>query len=511
MGIRSWIIKQLAPAAAPAEQPRRDFAAAAYSRLTASLASESDHIMRILKSQGRTLRARSRQLADNNCYVVKFISMVLDNVCGPKPFQLQAKIKSSRRKMDVLSNERIEREWKLWGRPGQCDITGRMSWADLQKLILRTIVVDGECLLRVMEGSEYGPWGLQLQLIDTDRLDEDKNENLPNGNTVIAGVEVDRVGRTVAYWFLKNPPRYWTMGGVAREYIRVPADQVVHLFIPTRAEQLRGVPWIYAALVNIYNMGAFDEAAIIAARVGASKMGFFTSPDGLPPAGIANGMDSATGALTQNAEPGSFDTLPNGYSFQAFDPAFPDAMVEPFKKAMLRGTASGLSVSYPSLGNDAEAVNFSSLRAFLLEERNHWMCIQEWLVEHLHDQLYERWLMTSSLSGRVPLQGPLTKYLDVTWRPKRWQWVDPLKDVQANIEAIKWALKSRTEVVAETGGDLEDIMDQLAAENRMAEERDIEIDGDATEKEEPEEPEEPASGTAAGMEDDDESEDDTDE
>jgi hypothetical protein len=39
---------------------------------------------------------------------------------------------------------------------------------------------------------------LQLQILDVDRLDEDRNEELRNGNVIIAGVEVDSAGRTVA-------------------------------------------------------------------------------------------------------------------------------------------------------------------------------------------------------------------------------------------------------------------------------------------------------------------------
>jgi lambda family phage portal protein len=206
-------------------------------------------------------------------------------------------------------------------------------------------------------------------------------------------------------------------------------------------------------------------------------MGFYTSPNGTL-TGLADGTDPTTGAPMQNAEPGTFDILPEGYDFKSFDPAFPDAMVEPFKKAMLRGIASGLGVSYFTLANDLEAVNFSSARAGLLEERNHWMTLQDWLVEHLHIAVYRRWLSMADLVGRLPLSGPTAKYYDISFMPRRWQWVDPLKDVQANIEAIKWGLKSRTQVVAETGGDLEDIFDQLAAENRLAEEKDVEINPD---------------------------------
>ncbi|MEY2656224.1 MAG: hypothetical protein RLZZ524_3252 [Pseudomonadota bacterium] len=266
---------------------------------------------------------------------------------------------------------------------------------------------------------------------------------------------------------------------MSRETIRIPAEQIIHLYLPQYAEQLRGVPWMFAAILQLHQLGAFTEAAIIAARVGASKMGFYQQKGGgdLMPEGSS--VD-ASGNFIQSAEPGEFGVIPDGYEFKDWSPNYPDAMTGPFLKSMLRGVASSLGVSYHSLANDLEAVNFSSARAGLLEEREMWMMLQAWLVEHLHLPVYERWLKNSLLRRKMPFGiDRMEKYLDVYFQPRRWQWVDPLKDVNANIEAIKWGLKSRTAVIAEAGGDIEDVFDQLKLEGDLAKEKGVEIDGDA--------------------------------
>lgn len=479
-----WPFNRLKKKQPPTPKASRNggFSAADYSRITSSLVNESDHIMRILASQGKALRARSRQLANNNAYAVKFIQMAVSNICGPHPFRLQSKIKSSRGRLDTFANSRIETEWAEWGRPGACDISGRLSWSDMQRMIVRSLVTDGEALIRVFEGGEFGPWGLQLQVIDADRLDENKNEQLPGGAAVVAGVELDSFGRTVAYHFLKSIPKYW-QAGVTREYVRIPADQIIHIYLPQYAEQVRGVPWMHSAILKLHQLNAFEEAAIIAARVGASKMGFYKNTgDGASFVPQDSDMDSA-GNFTQSAEPGEFGQLPAGWEFQSFDPAYPDAQVAPFMKSCLRGIASGFGVSYHSLGNDLEAVNFSSARAGLLEERDNWQLIQQFLIEHLHVPLYRRWVRMAGLTNRLSLQGSVEKYFDVSWQAKRWAWVDPLKDAQANIEAIKWGLKSRTQVVNETGGDLEDIFNQLKSEEDMADLMDVNVNPDVMEME----------------------------
>lgn len=444
------------------------FSAADYSRLTSSMQNESEHIMRMLRYQGKTLRARARQVTINTAYGAKFLQLVVSNVCGPTPFKLQAKVKYSSGKFDTTANQRLESEWAQWSKPGKADFEGRLSLADILRLVARTLACDGEALIRIHEGTQAGPWGLQLQVIDVDRLDEDLNKELTNGNVIIAGVELDTNGRTVAYHLLKRKPSDWQFG-YSREYIRIPSEQMIHLYMPMYAEQVRGVPWLYAAILKLHEIGAFEEAALIAARVGASKMGFYQNTGAGDPNFGAGGVQTPDGDFVSSCEPGEFEKIPTGWEMKEWNPNYPDAQVGPFLKSLIRGVASGCGVSYNSLASDLESVNFSSMRSGLLEEREYWMMIQQWMIEHFLEPLYERWLLNSLLRRKMPF--PLErseKYLDVIFQPRRWQWVDPLKDVRANIEAIQWGLKSRTAVITESGGDIEDVFDQLKMEEELA-------------------------------------------
>lgn len=461
----------------PTPQAKRSsgFFGAEYSRITSSLVSETRHINDIIRWQGHTLLARSRQLAHNNPYGAKFFRMVVNNMCGPKPFQLQGRVKTVKKGApDDFANQAIESGWAGWSRPGNCDFIGRLSLNDIYRLACRVIARDGECLIRIHEGSHAGPYGIQLQMIDVDRLDFNLNRQISGGNVIHAGVEVDNAGRTVAYHIAKRRPAQWQCGTVAMEYERIPAEQMIHLFVPLDPEQVRGVPWVYAALIVLHNLGAFEEAAVIAARVGAAKMGFFERDPNFPEE--TGGERDSQGARIMDAEPGTFEELPLGLKFTGWEPQYPDAQVGPFIKSCLRGVASALGVSYHSLGNDLEAVNFSSMRGGILEEREEWMQMQDWFIEHFCQPLYERWLAMATLSGKLRLNGSLDKYSAVHFQPRRWQWVDPLKDVQANIEAIQYGLKSRTGVVAEGGEDIEDVYDQLAAETALAEAKGVRIE-----------------------------------
>jgi hypothetical protein len=95
----------------------------------------------------------------------------------------------------------------------------------------------------------------------------------------------------------------------------VPADEITHVFAPEFAEQARGVPMMYAALLNLVHLGAFEEAAVIAARIGAAQMFVIESPDGgktladmAGPGPNADGTESygaGNGDLQLQAEPGA--------------------------------------------------------------------------------------------------------------------------------------------------------------------------------------------------------------
>lgn len=457
-----------------------DYAAAQLSRLTASWSSFSlsanEEIFRSL----RTLRARSRELARNDAHARRFLQMVETNVVGPQGIVLQNRAVEYRKDSktgkliaapDRIANALIEKEWARWSQRGVCELTGKLSFAALQRLYIRTVARDGEVLIRRVSGKRFAPHSYALQFLDVDRLDDQYSDDLPDGRRIRMGVEIDSAGKPLAYHVLNRHPgdfRGVLSGAAQRE--RIPASEIIHDFIADRPEQIRGVPWMHAAMLRLKMLGAGEEAAVIAFRIGASKMGFYESPDGNPEP-MGTDKDAATGEVYDEAEPGHFGMLPPGYKFSNFDPKYPDQAYDPFVKACLRGVASGLGVSYNSLASDLEGVNYSSIRQGVLDERDSWMTIQAWMIDGLMTTAYGDWIERMLLSGATVLpHAKLDKFNAASWQPRRWQWVDPLKDVNANIEAINNGLKSRRQVIAEMGNDIEDVFADLAAEEELADE-----------------------------------------
>lgn len=452
----------------------RRFEGAKSSRLTGNWQTVGTKLDVEIKLDLIALRSRARDLSINDSYARKFLAMAAANVVGANGFVLQSQVNDPSGKSDSWARQAIENAYYQWCKIGNCDTSGKFSFNDFCRLMIKTLARDGEVLIRRVRNRQF-EFGYKLQMLDIDRLDVMHNELLDGGNAIIMGVEVDNYGAPIAYWLTSRHPGDTTFASketFKRE--RVPANDIFHIFVADRPEQTRGFPWMSAALQDMKQLAGYREAAIIAARNGASKMGFFTAPDGMANA-LADGTDDF-GNFTTSAEAGTFDVIPQGYSFQQYNPEYPTANFDSFVKSCIRSISSGLGVAYNALANDLENVNFSSIRAGVLEERESWMVLQNHIIEAFLRPMFDDWLEAAILKNKLIMpngsalpSGKLDKFKQHTWQGRRWQWVDPLKDIEASIRGIEAGLTTPQIVAAQMGLDIEDVIDALAQANAMAE------------------------------------------
>jgi lambda family phage portal protein len=455
----------------------RGFAAAEDSNILSDFKGTSKSIDAELSSGLRKMRMRSRTLSQDNDYAKKYLSMVRSNVVGASGFMLQGKAKKPDGSLDQTDNEYIEKSFKKWGSYTTCTMSKKLSWGDVQNLFIETVARDGEALCVIVYGKDL-PYGMALQMVDIDLLDESYNVRLDNGNQIRMGVEQDKYGAPVAYHLLSEHPgddSVYTY--MQKRYKKIPASEVIHAFISERPGQSRGAPWMHTAIRRLNMLGGMEEAELVASRVAASKMGFFTSPDG--DGYVGDDEEEEEGALISDAEPGVFEQLPEGVSFQTFDPQHPSTAFDSFVKTVLRGAASGLNVAYNTLANDLEGVSFSSIRSGTIEERDQWKQKQSWMIEHFCMPVYLAWLKSAILSGKLNLpMVKIEKFEEVIFQSRGWNWVDPRSDSIANEMSIKMGVTTRSEIAAAQGKNLEDIFEQLSKEQELADKYGLDITGE---------------------------------
>lgn len=459
------------PTDARSQTSGRGFDAAGTGNLMSSWSVTPQPINVDIRTGIKKLVARSRHEAQNNDHMKNFLRLAKTNIVGHTGITLQGRIKDPSGTADTLANEAIEAGWREWGRQGSPEVTGMMSWRSSQRLFVETLFRDGEVLIRKLHGWKENPHRFAFEFLDNQVLDTELNKQLPGGNVIKMGVELNEWRRPVAYHLLTSKPNAHDYYGQGKSYQRIEASEIIHAFLPEWVWQTRGIPGAVTALFRFNMLSGYEEAELVAARVAAAKMGFFEEKDDETPplpgdsAIIGSGEKDADGNFITDAEAGTFERLPRGYTVKTWDPQHPNAGFGDFVKAMLRGAASGLGVGYNTLANDPEGVNYTSLRHFALNDRDVWMSLQDWMVEVFCEPMYREWLSTALLTGELTVAGrPLRadrekKYQAIEWQPRRWAPVDPVKESAANEKEFNWKTRSPQQVIRERGGDPKTVLE----------------------------------------------------
>ena len=419
-----------------------------------------ENINALVASGGPRLLARSRELVVTNGYAANACEAFAANLVGDG-------IKPSSLIRDVGLREQVQKLWLAW--TDEADADGLTDFYGLQAIVAREMFVAGECFVRLRsrraEDGLLVP--LQLQLLQSEMLPFDKTETAPNGNRIRCGIEFDLIGRRVAYHFRRHHPGDSTEAGHGTtSTTRVPAEDVLHIYRPIDAGQIRGLPHIAPAMVRLFLLDQYDDAELDRKKTAAMFAGFITkiAPDDPM---MGEGEVDLDGAAMASLEPGTMQVLLPGEDVKFSSPADVGGGYEAFQYRTLLAVSASLGLPYHLVTGDVRQANYSSLRAELVEFRRRIGQLQHGVVAHqLCRPVWMRWLETAALSGAIEADPSLAR--PVQWIPPRWDWVDPLKDIQAQVLAMEAGITSRRKVVEATGYDVEEVDQENASDAQRA-------------------------------------------
>lgn len=460
---------------AAAKKPvRRNFAGARHTKANSTWTRTPYGANWTLYRDLAILRARAREMSRNAPHFRKFLKMAERNVIGHQGIRLQCRAKFGTDRPNTTLNRKVEHEWWLWSHRENCSASGKLSLVAAQKLFIRQLIRDGEVLVEHVEADN--PFGYALKFWNVDWLDETFNEVRPNGNRVIMSVEVDANDRPVGYWLTTPPSEINFTNRRQRERTFVSAERMSHAFLSTEDEsQTRGVTWFHAALVPGKGEASYTNGVIDSARMATMTGGFFKKTDSDET--MFEGEEREDGSeadLSVDFTELSFHELPDGYEFQQFDPKQPTQNHAEFKKSMLLDIAAAMDVCGFSLAGDMSAVNYSSARVGLGEERDVWRDLQTFTGEFMRE-VFHKWLFSTVLSGRLELSNRDFEQLrNPEFKPRGWRYVDPHKEIQANLDGITGGIVTVTSVLDDQGIDIEDFLDEKKREMKLFKEAGIE-------------------------------------
>ncbi len=411
------------------------------------------HVNALIAASGPEMNARARWLVRNNGYAANAIESWAANTVGDGISPNSSIAQASRK-------DAVQRLWLAW--TDDADAEGLTDFYGLQRRAAREVFMTGEVFLRFRsrrpEDGLTVP--LQVQMLPSEMLPLQQNAVDTNGNIIRQGIEFDRVGRRVAFHFLRRHPGDSTDPGLSGETVRVPASEVLHIIDPVEAGQLRGVSRFAPAIVKLFLLDQYDDAELDRKKVAAMYAIFVTSP--------APDNPLAPPDEEYEVAPGQVVRLDPGEDVTVSAPADSGATYEPFQYRTLLQISAALGIPYGYLSNDGAKGNFSNSRLSLIEFRRR---VSAWqhsvMVFQMCRPVWARFMDTAVLAGALNLPGydrRRAEYLACNWLPTKWDWVDPLKDANAEIAQIEAGLKSRTQAIAERGYDAEQVDAEIARE-----------------------------------------------
>lgn len=467
----------------------RAFDAGKSQRRLRSMPTSAQAINTQIRAYGRTVLARSRYLAANNPYAASakeaFVSALVG--CGIKPSSLTT---------DASLKAEIQQVWNDW--TDEADADGITDLYGLQSIVAAEMFEAGECFIRLR--SRFASDGLtvplQLQIIPAEMLPLEKNQDFgAGGRRIECGIEFDGIGKRVAYHFLRrHPGSDLALPAGKSEFTIVPADEVLHLYKPIRAGQIRGLPHTLSAIAKLAIMDQYDDAELERKRIAALFGAFITkaTPEGDPLGGTTqpddteNADDTTAPANSVGLEPGATVDLEPGESVLFAEPADVGGNYEAFQYRTLLAIAAGFGVPYAAMTGDLRQTSYGSIRAGLVEFRRRVEAMQ-WsvMIFQFCRPVWRRWLDEAVLDSAVEMSPAdyLKQRRDlmrVKWITPKWEWIDPLKDLQAERLAVRAGFKSRSDVVEASGFDPEETDARILADKKRANDGDMVFDSDAS-------------------------------
>jgi lambda family phage portal protein len=427
------------------------------------------------------LRAKSRDLVRRNAWANSALESYVANAIGTG-------IKPQSMLTPANSREAVQTLWRNW--TVDADAAGLTDFYGLQAMACRAMLEGGEALVRLrFRRPEDGlSVGLQLQVLEPEHLPVHLNITADNGNLIRAGIEFDRLGRRVAYHLYRSHPEDGTLAPMSlagdSSTTRVDAREIVHLYRALRPGQIRGEPWLARALVKLHDLDQYDDAELVRKKTAAMFAGFvtrLTPEDNL----LGEGLPNAHGVALAGLEPGTMQILEPGEDIKFSQPADVGGSYSEFLRMQFRAVAAAMGVTYEQLTGDLTQVNYSSIRAGLLEFRRRVEAFQHGVIVHqMCRPIWNAWMDQAVLEGSLVLPGYATdvkvkrNYQACKWIPQGWQWVDPLKEANAMKAAIRCGLMSRSEAISANGYDAEDVDREIAADNVRADGLGLILDSD---------------------------------
>lgn len=429
------------------------------------------------------VRAQVRYLERNHDIARGILRTMVNNVVGPNGIGVEFQPRRMDGSIHEEYRDQLNEVFRDWER--KPEVTQSMSWSQVQRMVARTWLRDGEAFSQMLIGAvpllQHGsdvPFSLELfepDLIPMEYEDEAKN--------ITQGIERNAWGRRVAAWVYKSNPLETSAILTSSQLKRVSWDNILQVALIDRIGQLRGVSEFASIITRLEDIKDYEESERIAAKISAMLTAYVKrqAPDG---DGYNGPMRDAEGNLVPrqlSLQPGTIiDTLAVGEEIGLIDSNRPNPNLVTFRAGQLRAAAAGVGASFSSISKQYDGT-FSAQRQELVEQWVNYATLTDEFVCQYVQPTIETLINVAHLSGKARMPKDLKPgtHDDVLYVPNAMPWIDPLKEAEAFTLLVRGGFISEPEVIRRRGGNPADVMRQMGTWRQMAKDNGLVLSSDA--------------------------------
>lgn len=422
-----------------------------------------------LQRDAESLRGQSRKLDEDHDLVTGIFDRLEERVVGGAGIAVEPLPLDYAGNIHLEFAAQIKDAWAEWSlRP---ETSGELTRAQMERLVCRTWLRDGESLAQLLMGKvpnfeHLHAVPFSLELLEPDYLPWNYNDE---SKGICQGITRDAWRRVKGYNLLKRHPGSALGFSLSVDTKFVPADRMLHIAYRKRLGQNRGQPLLHAVLTRLADIKDYEESERVAARISAALAMFIKkgSTDDYVVAPTTAGKDGqATGARSIPIAPGMvFDGLLPGEDVGMIESNRPSQFVESFRNGQLRAVAAGTRVGY-STATRSYTGTYSAQRQELVESQLGYDLLQREFIDYWSRKVYRAFIEMGLLSGvlKPPANVNMDSVYSAVYQGPVMPWINPVHEANAWDALVKGGFADEAEVARARGRNPQELKRSRQAE-----------------------------------------------
>ncbi|MCE3037502.1 phage portal protein [Helicobacter sp. faydin-H20] len=396
-----------------------------------------------LDEYAKSLSYQARSLSIANPLINGYFQTLDSEIYGDNGITLD--VSSSNKAL----NKKIEDAFYLWREKLP---RSDLDFWDIESIALIYLKRDGECFLFVSESEN----GLEVQIIDNHAIAHSINDN-----DIFKGIKRDKNFQAISYFIYDKDEKIK----------EIPAKNIIHIYKSFQSNQSRGITALASIIAPANQKDKFKAAELKKARLQSEITGVMVKSGEEDAPSVYNPdseKEEKEKIIKSNVEVGRLNYVGEDIKLQ-FTESHNATNMEFFINQTDREIAKSLGMSHSTLTGDLRDVNYSSIRHGGSEQRRHFRKLQNFIIRKLHNKIFEKWLLNELKRGLINSKEYELILKSYTFKPQGWEYIDPLKEMNANAVALETGIKTLSEILRERGKELDTHIEELSKEAEIYE------------------------------------------